>query len=517
MTNNTPTNTSSARAIASAAMSKGRNSGREQAMFAKAPQKIDTQKLNNVTYAPPSTSKQEKTITVEEALKTKTINEMSADELNETQTNKVLTAEEANEIENRKDQLNQNKQNDSNAPVGGQIKNEGDYDDEQSDDEKFDIQQGDFIDFLMKEIVLASAAWAGKKISGQVNLALYKSSSWVYHHIADPIGEGWEDVKDWNKARKERAKKIKEAKGDQKVNFSYIENAPKEYQNIYNQHNKEIDDAVNKIDDADVISRLCEQAIYNDAIDTTEKNGKPYWIDKETQKKIPLSDKYIRSILTIAQNIHHNVEKLNINDEEKKKIYQISATNTATVLTNAFSLRAEARIFASNMATAQMVQDTGRESKSTKSRETYLAENEKQFFIIYKKLRNSNGNLGDIKKVKDIVSISHKARTTACNNQKEGKPDADNKYLATLNSLTSPQERSEGMLDIYSAAMPSPELKKLQEILTYTTNEVTALENAQAGLNSRRAATKKARNGEKQPAQTQTQTTPPPTKGRENG
>ncbi len=50
---------------------------------------------------------------------------------------------------------------------------------------KFDIQQGDFIEFLMKDVVLAGAAEAGDKVFGMVGTGIYRGISWVYHKFSD--------------------------------------------------------------------------------------------------------------------------------------------------------------------------------------------------------------------------------------------------------------------------------------------------------------------------------------------
>ncbi len=65
---------------------------------------------------------------------------------------------------------------------------------------KFDIQQGDFIEFLMKDVVLAGAAEAGDKVFGMVGTGVYRGSSWIYHKLAD------------NNKAAEAAKKAEEAR-----------------------------------------------------------------------------------------------------------------------------------------------------------------------------------------------------------------------------------------------------------------------------------------------------------------
>lgn len=75
---------------------------------------------------------------------------------------------------------------------------------------KFDIQQGDFIEFLMKDVVLAAAAEAGDKTFGMVGTVIYRGTSWGYHKLfdGDKSGEGKKKKDDATKlAEQETLKK----------------------------------------------------------------------------------------------------------------------------------------------------------------------------------------------------------------------------------------------------------------------------------------------------------------------
>ena len=86
--------------------------------------------------------------------------ELSVEELNVLKEN----ATDPEERQKYEDMINQrNLPGDGKAPEAGKIEKTDDPDAPKEDDDKFDIQQGDFIEFLMKDVVLASAAWAGKK------------------------------------------------------------------------------------------------------------------------------------------------------------------------------------------------------------------------------------------------------------------------------------------------------------------------------------------------------------------
>ncbi len=70
---------------------------------------------------------------------------------------------------------------------------------------KFDIQQGDFIEFLMKDVVLAGAAEAGDKVFGGIGTIAYRGSSWIYHKLADN-NKAAEAAKKEEEARKKAEK-----------------------------------------------------------------------------------------------------------------------------------------------------------------------------------------------------------------------------------------------------------------------------------------------------------------------
>ena len=475
----------------------GMQSGRTNSTILRGPIKNNapkTENLSNLKYVQTqnSTSHQpqkSKTITVDEALEKassqKDISTMNVNELNELEQNHMLTAQEKDDLQKQQEKLGLNTNKTNEKPDAGKLKKDGDPDDEIIDEEKFDIQQGDFIDFLMKEVVLASAAWVGKKVSGQVNLALYKASSYTYHQLSEVVGDGWDFVKEQSKDAYKNLKNIKDNHGKHLIDYHYIKNAPEEYQKLYNQHNQDIKYAHIKIDDAESVSRLCMEAVSHDELNVKEIKGKTYWFDSKTKKGIPLDDEYVRTILTRAQQIHKNIEQLGLTTEQKEQAYQTIAENMSAVLMNGFAVRAQAEIFAANMATAQMVKDSANEDAPKKPREEYIANYKKDFFIMMKKL-NNNESLGNINSIDDLVSASDKARSLACNNQKNGHPEADNQYLTGINNLTSPQERQQDLETIYSAALGSEHLSNLNDMYKKIDEDVKNLKKEQERIYLRR-------------------------------
>lgn len=57
------------------------------------------------------------------------------------------------------------------------------------DNDNFKIEQGDIIEYLMKDIILASAAWATNKVAGLGGIVLYETASGTYKSVIRPAGE----------------------------------------------------------------------------------------------------------------------------------------------------------------------------------------------------------------------------------------------------------------------------------------------------------------------------------------
>ncbi len=78
---------------------------------------------------------------------------------------------------------------------------EGDQDwGHKKEDDNFKIEQGDIIEYMMKEIILASAAWMGNKVAGFGGIVLYEATSLGYKKLIRPMlhkaSEGYQDLKE---------------------------------------------------------------------------------------------------------------------------------------------------------------------------------------------------------------------------------------------------------------------------------------------------------------------------------
>lgn len=68
---------------------------------------------------------------------------------------------------------------------------------------KFEIKEGDIIDYLFKEVFLASCNWVGDTAGGYIGLGAYQTGSWLYHHPGKAIADSF------NVGRKDLGKRIK--------------------------------------------------------------------------------------------------------------------------------------------------------------------------------------------------------------------------------------------------------------------------------------------------------------------
>ena len=91
------------------------------------------------------------------------------------------------------------------------------------DDDNFKIEQGDIIEYLMKDVILASAAWVGNKTAGLVGIVGYELGSAGVREARPYLRKGWHKVDEgWDKLKSslfgpdksdsEADKKLKEEK-----------------------------------------------------------------------------------------------------------------------------------------------------------------------------------------------------------------------------------------------------------------------------------------------------------------
>lgn len=153
------------------------------------------------------------------------------------------------------------------------------------DDDNFKIEQGDIIDYLMKEVILASAAWAGNKTAGFVGIVGYEILSGVHHNVTQPA---WKQVKKFFSSSEEEGGSSSGGgndgggNGGSSTNPDVLASFNQIYDNNINAYTNSI--TANLSDDPrkDTLAHYQERLIYNTAIigdDTIiefDGNSKPF-------------------------------------------------------------------------------------------------------------------------------------------------------------------------------------------------------------------------------------------------
>lgn len=230
-------------------------------------------------------------------------------------------------------------------------------------DDKFDIQQGDFIEFLMKEVVLASAAWTGNKVFGVAGYGLYKGSSSLYHWGIGGIKKGYDKWSD----DKEKSKK-KHRENEEKKLYSGMLN----HDDKTNGFAKKVLDARKKLlNDIESSPELKSAQALCDYVRTTirgemdidhavrDKNGR-YTItrnykddkDKEQSQKITVDEKTYQTLLSVHQNVQRTIGDRG----DSPELRQAMDVQITSLFENRADLLEKEKIFAANYAASVLLE-----------------------------------------------------------------------------------------------------------------------------------------------------------------
>ncbi len=373
-----------------------------------------------------------------------------------------------------------------------------DYDDPAVDDDKFDIQQGDFIDFLMKDVVLASAAWVGKKTSGYVGMGLYKASSWAYHgvkdHAVDPAVDGV--VATCNKA----FKNIKEAMRDAgkyqfKYDFEAKDETTKYGNNVISDHNasmKEVVDLIGGLNgkaDLSKFERLADEVFkgnFTTDINETDKvylstdlaTGRKeavqsrYWHDAETQTYIPIGSNQMQNFILRTYKYKELLDKglseNKIDKTEYNQKLQEAKEGFAETARDNLLLDAPEKAFAINMSTATLLHQRA-QGKVPSEEDAALARLNAQKVFLAEYIKIQRGTSDKFKSVKGLLDYSFKAAEQSKENIDKGNYDEkgkvpENKYLNELNNLNREKVNSNNLQtmreEAYQSNQSSADLNK---------------------------------------------------------
>ena len=117
------------------------------------------------------------------------------------ETNQAPTDQNTNPLDNHANDKNtDNHANDKNTGQIPDPKEPADWG--HFDDDKFKIQDGDIIEYLMKEVILESAAWCLNKVSGIAGVLAYEAARAGYRSIVKPVwehcvAEPWNNFVNW--------------------------------------------------------------------------------------------------------------------------------------------------------------------------------------------------------------------------------------------------------------------------------------------------------------------------------
>ena len=434
----------------------------------------------------------DKEISVDELAK-KDPKELSVEELNVLKEN----TSDPEERQKYEDMINQrNLPGDGKAPEAGKIEKADDPDDPKEDDDKFDIQQGDFIEFLMKDIVLASAAWAGKKVSGQVGLLTYRGLSWVYHTADDKIftpagkeiSEAWDNLK---KNTKEAFRTVEQYQikdtltgNDDTTKFSH---------EVIKEHNNIIEGALKSPKRIEAFGRFAS-AVVNGKLkeETYNQDGHAVWFDKETRTTIPLEGKAMQDLIKMVQETSQAIDASDRPAGEKAALKDLAAKDFSVMVGTYTLLESQKNIFISNIATATLLQTKAEDKEYQYSKEDFEIMQNRAAITFFTELRKIRNGQSQFKTVEEFLEASGKALQTAYNNVEKGRYDEKGKMppinedLVVLNNLNTSQ-RQENPQDMMAEAIQFSEtMKRLQERHDNATSAEAAAEAAQSAQQGRR-------------------------------
>ena len=238
-------------------------------------------------------------------------------------------------------------------------------------EDKFDIQQGDFIEFLMKDVVLASASWTGNKVFGITGYALYKGGSSAYHWVGDMSKKGLDK---YHEARKKSAENKR--KNEEKINNENLYSGVLKNNDKTNDFAKKVLDARKEylrhaLDDPQLKSA---QTLYTYVRSTVRgemdidgavrgKDGKytitrKYKDDngKEKSQKITVSEEVYKTMASIHQNVQKTVGDRGDSPELRKAMEE----HLLSRFENAADLLLKEKIFAADYAASVLIEKAAR-------------------------------------------------------------------------------------------------------------------------------------------------------------
>lgn len=238
-------------------------------------------------------------------------------------------------------------------------------------DDKFDIQQGDFIEFLMKEVVLASAAWTGNKVFGVTGYGIYKVGSSAYHTTGKLIKKGWDKT---GEVAGEKWKSYK--KNKEKINNENLYSGALKHDDKTNGFAKKVLDARKEFlkDVANSAELKSAQALCTSVRSTIRgemdidnavrgKDGR-YTItrnykddnDKEQSEKITVDEKTYQTLMSVHQNVQKTIGERG----DSPELRQAMDTQITALFKNRADMLEKEKIFAADYAASVLLERAAR-------------------------------------------------------------------------------------------------------------------------------------------------------------
>ncbi len=238
-------------------------------------------------------------------------------------------------------------------------------------DDKFDIQQGDFIEFLMKDVVLASAAWTGNKVFGVTGYVIYKVGSETYKKVNEKRKKWLEKYKeDCEKSRKKREASQRKINNENLYSGALTQN---DDTNAFAKKvldiRKSFLDNIEKSDEIKNAQALCTyvRSVIRGEIDFNsaerKKNGK--WIvtrnykddqNKECSQKITFDE----NVYKILDQVNQNVQKTINNNGDSQEIRQDMEADISARFEKRAALLEKEKIFAADYAASVLIEKAAR-------------------------------------------------------------------------------------------------------------------------------------------------------------
>ena len=499
----------SARASAQAAASKGFDSGKakpktvvnqiDAGMQRKGPEDFRpvTKDIPPVNQEPQKTDAQ--TLLVDEVnrLRTMEIDELSSDQC-------LLISEKTNdpaEAEKYRD-LAKVKQGNDNKADTPKIQAEKDWESERKDDDPFKIEQGDIIEYLMKDVILASAAWVGNKVANVAGYGLYKLGSYTYHGLGKLTNKGYEALKEDYKKHKENVQYTQSVSGDHKIDPRKITDP--ELRAVMENHNREIDSLNGISKDTEALGSFITTALSGANPPVSVNGNNVTWTNDHS---ITIPKDMALNIINLANAVDKYTKDKGMSAEEGARYKEKISTSMNLKYGKELLLQTQVATFASSYAAAQLLANGKPEGVSYEDAYTlHRDQGRLSALTMMQKLRNGEtltvGN-NEVKNNEDIVALSSSALKYSYE-QRTKNPNGNfiNNHLVNIDTIVKTagnhglegearKNKEESLMAF--ALSGDNKVVEAQQTLADVNNKIKGLEREQSSNDDRREQIKKTR------------------------